>query len=290
MIKKIMTISPKSLKRPDWLQIWAGGWSLLSCSHFVEEYVKLIKFHGKPFLPESVIIIRHAKSEGWARQKHREAICTYLAREVANNTRRAKAICRDLKKQADTLRSYMAQHKDGVVDLRVYDNFWDKLVRYYQPHINVKYIVDGLTARRLKELLPYFEAARRYAENVLFLTEKWLELVGKKIGAKKNLPGRLVLCCTKHEMRDYFRTGLLPSRPVLEKRDKLFGIYTDQRRESEYDGRPAQALVGVLTEISQKDFLHGMTAYPGIVQGRVRVVHDVKKVHDFRVGDVWSPA
>jgi pyruvate,water dikinase len=41
-----------------------------------------------------------------------------------------------------------------------------------------------------------------------------------------------------------------------------------------------------LTEISQKDFLHGMTAYPGIVQGRVRVVHDVKKVHDFRVGDV----
>ena len=44
----LMYIASQSLKRPDWLQIWAGGWSLLSCSHFAEQYVRLIKFNKIP--------------------------------------------------------------------------------------------------------------------------------------------------------------------------------------------------------------------------------------------------
>lgn len=281
-----MTIAPKSLRRPDWLQIWAGGWSILSCSHFAEEYVQLIKFHGRPFLPESIIIIRHGKSEGWARLKDREAICAYLAREVVKDTSRAKAICQDLKKQSRAIRSFMAKHKNGVINKEIYVSFWDKLVRYYQPHINVKYVVDGLLPERLKQLLPYFEEARLFAEDVLNQTEKWLEVVAKIIGAKNKLPGRLVLCCTRHEMMKYFQSGKFPGRAELKERDKLFGIYSDLHREAEYVGQPAQTLVRVVTEIQQKDLLHGTAAYPGIVSGVVRVVHDPRKARIFNAGDI----
>lgn len=281
-----MSISPQSLRRPDWLQIWAGGWSILSCSHFAEEYVRLIKFHGKPFLPESIIFIRHAKSEGWARQRDREAICEYLAREVLHNTSRAKEICRHLKRESDGLRAFMERYWGQLISEKLYRTFWDKLVQYYQPHINVKYVVDGLPAKRLQELLPYFEDARRYAEDVLNQTEKFLEELARKIGKKEKVAPHLILCCTRDEMYHYFHSGTLPSVTILKKRDALFGIFHDQHREATYVGAQAKALMHIVKEVHADNVLHGMTAYPGVAQGVVRIVPDPRKCRVFHAGDI----
>jgi len=285
-MKKSPAVSAASLRRPDWLQIWAGGWSILSCSHFALEYPRLIKFHGRPFLPESVTIIRHGKSEGWARQKDREAICAYLAKEVTTNTARAKAICLDLKHQADSLRTFMGKYNGKQLNERLYLTFWDKLVRYYQPHINVKYVVDGLPADRLEELLPFFEDARRYAENVLNQTEEFIESFAKTLAQKAKLPRELVLGCVHDEIMTYWRTGKLPQRSALEKRQKLFGIYCDKRRYATYVGPSAEAVVRVLTEIHTASLLRGTTAYPGIIRGTVRVIVDPKKSKVFNTGDI----
>lgn len=281
-----MTLSPASLRRPDWLQIWAGSWSILSCTHFAEEYSRLITFHGRPFLPECAIIVRHGKSEGWARQRDRENICVYLAKEVHNNTKRARAICHRLKREVDNIRAFMKKNRYEVMTERLYTAFWNKLVQYYQPHINVKYVVDGLSPRRLKELLPYFEDARIYAENVLNLTERFMETMAKRIGQKEKLAQHMVLCCTKNEMLGYFRTGKLPTRAALEKRDKLFGIFCDRRRLATYEGAQAKAIVWVLTEAHTADKLHGTIAHPGIAKGIARVVLDPKKCKVFNAGDI----
>ncbi len=281
-----MYISPQLLQRPDWLQIWAGSWSILSCSHFAEQYSRLIKFNGRPFLPESIIIIRNGKSEGWARQKDREAICKHLAEEIKGNHRQVKIICLSLKRQADELREFMVKHKNVTLTEKLYNIFWNKLVKYYQPHINVKYIVDGLTSDQLKKSFRKFEEARLYAEDVLTLTEQFMEKMAKKIGKNEKISTQLVLCCIKDEMINYFRTGKLPSRDLLKKRDKLFGIYCDKNRFSIYNEHKAESLVKVLAEVNITNTLRGMTAYSGKVKGVVRVVHDPNKVKKFNTGDV----
>lgn len=281
-----MTINPRTFQRPDWLQIWAGSWSALTCTHFAEEYSRLITFHGWPFLPESVIVVRHAKSEGWSRAQDRQDICDYLAKEIVKNTPRARAICRKLKKEADHLRGFMKKNQNLFLTEKLYNIFWEKLVNYYQPHINVKYVVDGLTPERLRQLLPYFEDARVYAENVLGLTEKFIEAFADKVGKKEKLAPHLVLCCTKEEIIAYFHTGKLPARSLLQKRDKLFAIYCDKLRYAVYDGDQAQNVVQMLTKEHRTDDLRGMTAHPGIVRGIVRIVHDPKTCQVFNTGDI----
>lgn len=275
-----------SLRRPDWIQIWSGAWCLLSCSHFAEEYTRLIKFHGQPFLPEGIIVVRRGKSQGWARASDRAALCLYLAKEVATNTRRAGEICNDLKHQADTFLAFMAKYQGQAIDGRLYDEFWSRFVRYYQPHINVKYVVDGLTPKRLEQLLPYFEDARLHAESVLNRTEEFLIVMAKRIAKTTKVPPALVLCVDRHEMRRYFRTGKLPSLSVLKQRNELCIFFSDRRREAMYLGKDAKIVESLLAETAPNETLQGMTAFPGKATGTVRVVHDPKKAGGFQKGDI----
>lgn len=258
----------------------------MSCSHFAEEYSRLIKFGDKFFLPESIIIIRRGKSEGWARQSDRDAICAHLATEVENDSSRAIEICRHLKTEADKMRSFMKENEAKTMGEQLYNEFWDRLVSYYQPHINVKYVVDGLSPERLEKLLPCFEDARLYAENVLNQTERFMEAMAEKIGRKEKLPWQLVLCCVKEEIISYFQIKKLPARSVLEKRDALFGIFCDQRRYAVYAGKSAERLVKVILMIDEKNILRGMTAYSGKIRGVVRVVIDPARCERFDIGDV----
>ncbi|MFA6553544.1 MAG: PEP-utilizing enzyme [Patescibacteria group bacterium] len=282
-----MAVSPKQLQRPDWLKIWAGSWTLLSCTHFAEEYTRLIRFGGKPFLPECVVVVRHGKSEGWATAQDRQAVCSLLAKQVEYSTERALTICHQLKKQTDNIYLFMHRYNGKEINRKIYDMFWETIVRYYHEHINVKYVVDGLTPKRLKELLPHFEDARVYAEKVLYpALEDFLMAMARRIGKKVNLPAELVLCVTKDEIRRYFKIGKLPQKSVLQKRDKLFAIYSDKRRYWEYDGKTAEQVIRVLTEVKHTNELPGMTAYPGIVRGRVRIVHDPKRASNFKTGDI----
>ncbi len=282
-----MTISAKSLQRPDWLNIWAGGWCLLTCSHWAKEYTRMIKFAGKPFLGEAVLVVRHGKSQGWGTARDRQAVCSLLAKQVEKNTPKALAICRELKKQADVMYGLMRRYHGQEMSLKIYDDFWENIVRYYHEHINVKYVVDGLSPKRLAELLPHFEEARKYAERVLFpILEDFLLAFAKKIGKMEKISPKLVLCSTEDEIRLYFKTKKLPSKAVLQKRDKLFVIYSDGKRYAEFSGREAEQVVKVLTEIKKPDELQGMTAYPGHAKGRVRLVFDIKTAHNFKAGDV----
>lgn len=281
-----MTITPNSLKRPDWLMIWAGGWSVLSCSHFGEQYTRLIKFGGRPFASEQVMFIRHGKSQGWARQRDRERVYKYLARQVAHNQRQVIAICHDLKRQTDIMLDFIKTNKGKEINELLYRKFWTKLTRYYYTHTKVKYIVDGLSIERLKKMLPYFQEVRLYEEPVFKRSEDFLVAMARRIGKKLSLTPELVLCAIQEEMIEYFRTGKFPPKSTLVKRHQFFGVYFNRRRAAYYIGQSAQAVEKVITSAQKRAVIKGVSAQAGEVTGTARIVHDPHKVKIFNFGDV----
>ncbi len=283
---KISKIAPKKLKRNDWLQIWAGSWGLLSCSHFAVEYVQLIKFHGRPFVPESVIIVKNGKSQGWARQQDREGICNFLAAEISRNPKRVAQICKELKKQADSMRAFIKTNSSLELNSKTFQEYFDRLVAYYRPHINVKYVVDGLSPSQIKKFFGTFEDARVYAETVLAETEQFLLEMSKKIGKKSKLPATLVMCCTYQEIEEYLKGQSLPKKSVLEKRDKDFAVYASQKTMAYFVGGQVKNLEAILVDIKQSKELKGAIAQTGKVSGRVRIIIDPKKALNFRKGEI----
>lgn len=285
-MKKNIKFNPEKLSRPDWLQIWAGSWSLLSCSHFAIEYIRLIKFHSRPFLPETVIVVRHGKSQGWARQSDREDFCRYLAAEVTSNPKRVFEICAALKERADHIRNFLKTHSKSTLTVKIFNDYFKELVAYYQPHINVKYVVDGLSPKQLKNFFTQLEEARVYAETVLAETEKFVEQMAEQIAKKEKLLPSLVLCCTYEEIENYLNGHPLPTLAVLKKRDQDFAVFADQKQIVNFVGQEAKQVEEILAQVKSSETLQGTVAQKGKVTGRVRVINDPKKTQNFQIGDI----
>ncbi|MFA6272376.1 MAG: PEP-utilizing enzyme [Patescibacteria group bacterium] len=285
-MKKTVQIKPDELNRPDWLQIWAGKWSLFSCSHFAVEYVSLIRFRGRPFLPETVIVVKNGKSQGWARQRDREEFCHYLADEVNRNPKRVIQICNNLKKQSDHIRKFLRTHSRSIFTAKIFEEYFQKLVAYYQPHINVKYIVDGLSENQIKRYFVLLEKARVYAETVLTETEEFLENMAKQIGKKEKLPQSLVLCCTYQEIEDYLNGKPLPSKLILQKRNPGFAVFANTNKNIHFIGRQFKQVEAILNKVQSFEVLHGTVAQRGKIVGHVRIVHDPKNITSFTKGDI----
>ena len=91
-----MTIN--SFKHNDWVRIWEGNWSFLSCSDFGYQYTKGIRFGRRPFAPQSIIFIRRGHSEGWMRQSDRDILGNYLSKQVIDNPKIIREVSGELKK------------------------------------------------------------------------------------------------------------------------------------------------------------------------------------------------
>lgn len=285
---KVTQIKPQDLERPDndWSQIWAGSWYVLSCSHFAVEYVDLIRFHGKPFLSESVIVVKNGKSQGWTTQEDRQEICDYLAEEVTKEPNRVEKICIELKKQVDLLRDFLKNNINNELTTEIFKEYFERLITYYQPHINVKYVVDGLTAEQLEEHFQLFEDARLYAENSLEETEEFLIKMAEGIAKKEKLTKEAVLACTYQEIEKYLQGDKLPDQSILEKRNEIFVIYSNNDSLAYFDGDEAKKAEEVLTAVKEVEELKGVAAQKGKVSGTVKIIIDPRKASNFQDGDI----
>ena len=205
-----------SFRHDDWTKIWAGNWSLLSCSDFSDQYTKKIIFGGRPFESQSIIFYKKGQSAGWMRQSDRDRLGFFLADEVAKNKERVCEICATLKKRSDKLLSFIAQHMADDISEKIYKEFLDLLVAYYTPHINVKYIVDYLEPALLEEFLPVLQEARLHVESVLDKTEDFMAATALKVSGQIGIPQELVLCLTQKELSENFAHKAIVPKMTLE--------------------------------------------------------------------------
>jgi len=275
----------KDFKHDDWTKIWDGGWSFLSCSHFGDEYTKEIIFGGRPFKTQSIMFSSHGRSSGWMRQSDRDSLGAVLSKEIKSR-KDAERIARLLKFQAKDFLKFIATHENTIVSQELYDDFWKRLCIYYRAHINVKYVVDYLKPDLLKKYLPVFQEARLVAEPVLNRTEDFVLAIAKILAKKTGYDHKLIICLSKLEIENYFKTNRLPKETELRKRWQKAALLHDKKSAVFYVGRDVEKIESLVRQAQGKSQIKGSIAFRGKVKGIARIVADPSKVKLFNVGDI----
>jgi len=276
----------KEFEQSDWIQVWAGEWRILSCSHWGDQYTKEIKFGGRIFLKQAILFVKEGKSACWWRQQDRDALGNYLSDEVRKDNHRAVEVCKALKKETKGILKFINRYQGKEIGLEKYKEYWDRLLKYYVSHINVKYVVDYLPPELLEKLLSHFEEARVYAEPVFKRTEEFLTAFAINIGRKSGLPVELTLSLTKNEMYRYLDSGTLPTKEMLEERNKDVALLFNMKTSAFVVGIEVKTIESVVFKQTDDSIIKGTTAYKGKAIGRVRIILDPAKADHFTDGDI----
>lgn len=277
----------QQFKHDDWTKIYEGRWSFLTSTHFVDQYTKEIKFGRRPFIKsQSIIFVSRGFSHGWMRQEDRDSLGHYLSKEIENNPKLAKEISAKLKFQTKEILKFIAKNENTVATIKLYKEFWRRILAYYQPHMNVKYVVDYLQPGLLKKYLPDLESARLAAETVFDRTEDFTLGFVKILSKETKYRSELLLCLTKEELTEYFKTKKLPSKAELGKRNQRSVIFGDKTSYKFFSGIAVGQIEKLTAQAKGGAEIKGTTAFPGKVTGIVRIVKDPKKSNDFKKGEI----
>ena len=276
----------KNFRHNDWVQIWEGGWSFLSCSHFGDQYTKEVKFGKRPFVSKSVIFSHSGRSTAWIRQSDRDILGKYLAQQIKRQPSLANKITKNLKAQVDIILPFEKKYIKNKISIEIYKKFWEMVVAYYHPHINVKYIVDYLDKYSLKKLLPSFESARLYAEPVFELSEKFVYNFAKQVSKQSGYPSELILSLTKKELYDYFSGSALPDKKELLQRYNNSALVFDETRSQIFVNSELKKIEKIIFGEQSDTTLTGVSAFPGKVTAIARVINDPKKGSTLKSGEI----
>lgn len=275
----------KTFKHNDWVKIWDGGWSFLSCSHFGDEYTKEIIFGKRPFQSQSIIFSSKGRSSGWMKQSDRDILGKHLSNKIKNK-KSAEIISTELIFQAKNFLQFISKNENTVANQKLYTEFWKRLCVYYKAHINVKYVVDYLNPTDLKRYLPILQKARLVAEPVLNRTEEFMQSFAKLMAKKIGLEQKLILCLTKSEIEDFLKSNILPKKSILKKRFEGSVILSDRKTSTVFSGEKFKKTEQLVHTTTYQKEIRGVTAYPGKANGTARVILDTKKIKIFNIGDI----
>lgn len=258
----------------------------MSSTHFIEQYTREIKFGGRPFKSQSIIFISKGRSAGWMRQADRDRLGHYLSKQIISQLRLAKIVSQQLKAQTRSFLRFIAKHENTVATKRLYDEFWQRLLIYYHPHIHIKYVVDYLRPDLLKRYLPDLESARLAAEPVLNRTEDFMIGFAKLLSKPTKYRYQSLLCLTKEELRRYFTVGTLPREPELHQRNKRAVLLRDRREFKFFTGKQVDKIEQLVHQGSATSSVQGLPAFGGKVSGTARIILNPSLAKSFKVGDI----
>lgn len=279
-------MSIDTFRHEDWTKIWSWKWSFLSCSHFGVEYTDLIRFGGRPFVSQCIIYVQDGKSSCWIRQVDRDILGNYLTSGSALNKQLISNECVHLKKSVDAILNFIDVHIEKSLDEHIISSFFEEIVKYYHPHIFVKYIVDYLESDSLGVHLSELEEARVYAEPVFKRTEDYIENMLSLLAQKSGIEIRLLRCLSYEEILDYLKHQKMIQRDVLENRDKGSFLLFESGKFDILVGEECRIVDEIISSQNTKEEVKGKIAFKGKISGIVRVVSDPFQVNKFDEGDI----
>lgn len=276
----------KKFKASDWIQIWAGHWSLLTCSYYAKSYTKNYIIAGKVFLDKTILLFDLGKSSCFAMQSYKEEFSKNLANEVAKNPERIFEILKDFRHRTDEILSFISKNEDKEITKDIWRGFWEAQDAYYIPHINTKYVTDGLPKETLEKILPDLESARVNAEPVFKKTEEFIAEAANQMGKKYGYPKDLMLSLMKEEFEGCFEGKKIPSKEELEKRFKRSALLFEKGKRILAVGDEVKEVEVIVFAEHKGEIIKGMPAYAGKVQGIARIILDPKIPGNFKKGDI----
>lgn len=273
-------------KYTDWVKLWSGRWSLHSDSHFGHHWTVMNKIDGRPAFSKVIYIYKNKISDCWASETIKANLGTRLLKKFKKNNRFAKHLSQELKTKADAVFEFIKNHSPQNLTLKNYNDFWRLVGEYYLPHLKVKYSVDYLSTKELKQFLPVMEDARLYAEPVFRDIENFWEAAAKNLAVQSGYTTAQILATTKEEIRGFFRGKNLPSKMILDNRLKASALCFNNGNFLLFAGKQVKEIENIVMPQAGNE-IHGQTAYPGKITGIVKIVFDPQKEGmAFKTGEI----
>ena len=83
----ITASTQESLKSKKWYKIWAGNWSLLSISHFADQYTEILDLEGVKFTKHCVLVYRDGASSGFIPASTFSCVCISICERISSSMR-----------------------------------------------------------------------------------------------------------------------------------------------------------------------------------------------------------
>lgn len=173
-----------------------------------------------------------------------------------------------LKNPEQELATYYAERKQALIDYRRY------LRTIREPQLK-KQVEIVHTFSYLKEMRDdYRRPAYLYFSQVL-----------KEVGKRLRIPTKLISFMLPEEMITALEGGGKVDLPELRNRSKNYALVLRDRKLSVLSGKAARDL-GDKMAGKREGEIRGMSAHPGLVKGRVRVVYHQGEFQSFKQGEI----
>ncbi len=269
--------------KTEWINRWAGSFSFVSCSHWASQYPKTLKrILGKGF--NNVLFVHKKGTVSFYMPKEElDAFGNYLAKIAVNEPERRAELLGLLRSNTDELTEIMDTFT-GIITVEQYKTFLIAFEEHLAYHNFMKKSVDYMDQDSLNKLFPLFKAGRLYAEPIYSKTESFFRDLAKAIGEKEQVDPELLTCLTQTELEAYLKVGFLPNIEKLKERFESSVILVENGEIEIFTGEQVDNLEREFFE--KNDNVTGRMVYPGKVTGRVRLVRDPFKQHEFNQGDI----
>ena len=278
----------KKISEIKWISRWAGSYTFISCSYWGPQYHHSLKKHLGEYFDHTLFIHRKSTVSFFIAENEFRHLGETLAKKSEEELSFAKKYCDAIKKNTDILLPLMETLQKKIPTLAEYEEFGSVFDRHLAYHVFIKKTIDFLSIEGLDRLLPMFKDARLYSEKIYSESERFFRNVMKFIAEKENYNADYLTCLTQEEFENYLKNGNLPDESELEKRyeasvlyfekDKMFLLLDKDVNEVE------EAIAKQAT--ADKNEVKGITAYPGKVTGKARIVLDPFNAGVFNKDDI----
>lgn len=277
----------KKRQEDIWIKNWSGNWSFLFCSFYGKTYTYGLKKYLGASFKNFFIQFEEGVGSNYLLPQELSRMGKHFSGLVISNPKITKIWVAKTIQGADAITGLLNRlQKKKIISPNDYKEL-DSLIHKFTPfNFAIKRVIDYLPAKLQAQLLPDFEYARVYTENIYNNIDKVLVRMLSSIAKKTGYQVKFLKTITTTEIEKYFRTGKLPLQEELKERYQGVAVFYKNGGEKVIFGKKFIDFKEELISRLMKQRIKGTPAYLGKAKGVVRVVLDPFKVKEFNQGDI----
>lgn len=282
-----MKKSISELLKYQWVKQWAMPWSFLGCCYRADQDQKALKDYVGKGINRSLFVTKSGQTIGYLELEEIENFGKFVVGKITKDSDLIEYFCDELKNRYDRLAEVASELAASHREIEEYPRFLENYYAFPPAVRVVVLMVNQLPEPYLSKNIDNLAKARTYSENGYPIIETFLQKVAQKIGDKSEFRPELILSMTAEEFNSYLKSGQLPEEKELEDRFRESAILADKGGLDIFTGEKALEIENIITHPSlDEDEIKGMSAYPGVMRGKVKIVLNPSKNVDFEEGDV----
>ena len=268
----------------SWTQRWAGAYTFISCSFWGPEYYKALKNElGMPLNP-TVFIHKKGNVTFLTKKDSLDKIGNHLVAQIKQNPELVDKRLNEVKQNYDILCQLMKQLENKIPTKNEFEEYLIYFNNHLPNHVFMKKSLEYMPEDMLKQLEPKFKEARFYTEPIYSKTEKFFRSLANLIAKNENRDPELLTCLSADELKNYIEEKVLPDKNMLLQRHNHSILGSTEGNLAILTGNKAIQFEDSLFPNSKK--IQGTSAHPGKIKGKVKILLDPYKKHNFQKRDI----